>query len=330
MRRKRMSTAIRLFAVLAAAAAAAASTHAQAADSFPTRPVRWIVPVSPAGTTDIMSRLIGARLHELWSQQVIIDNRPGGAFVTGTDILAKASPDGHTIGMLLSPHAVNPFVMKKLPYDSVKDFQPITLVAIVPGLLTMHPGVPAKNLKDIIALAKAKPGSLNYGSPAPMTSGHLSMELLKLMTGIEITHIPYKGGAPAMAAVMAGESHMMISGPATVQANVKAGKLKAIAVTTAKRSPGMPDVPTFQESGVPGFDTYEWYGLFAPAGIPRSTLQKLNRDIGSVVRIPEVSARLNSMGCIPTTNSPQEFAAFVKSEMQKWGSLAKKVNLQPN
>jgi tripartite-type tricarboxylate transporter receptor subunit TctC len=318
-----------MFALIALAAAAA-SAHAQAGDSFPNRPVRWIVPVAPAGTTDIMSRLIGARLHELWGQQVIIDNRPGGAFVTGTDILAKASPDGYTVGMLLSPHAVNPFVMKKLPYDSVKDFQPITLVAIVPGLLTMYPGVPAKNLQDIIALAKAKPGSLNYGSPAPMTSGHLSMELLKLMMGIDITHIPYKGGAPAMAAVMAGESHMMISGPATVQANVKAGKLKAIAVTTAKRSPGMPDVPTFQESGVPGFDTYEWYGMFAPAGIPRSALQKLNRDISSVVHKPELSARLNSMGCIPTTNTPQEFAAFVKSEMQKWGSLARKVNLQPN
>jgi tripartite-type tricarboxylate transporter receptor subunit TctC len=316
--------------VLIALAAAAASAHAQAGDAFPNRPVRWIVPVAPAGTTDIMSRLIGARLHELWGQQVIIDNRPGGAFVTGTDILAKASPDGYTVGMLLSPHAVNPFVMKKLPYDSVKDFQPITLVAIVPGLLTMYPGVPAKNLQDIIALAKAKPGSLNYGSPAPMTSGHLSMELLKLMMGIDITHIPYKGGAPAMAAVMAGESHMMISGPATVQANVKAGKLKAIAVTTAKRSPGMPDVPTFQESGVPGFDTYEWYGMFAPAGIPRSALQKLNRDISAVVHKPELSARLNSMGCIPTTNTPQEFAAFVKSEMQKWGSLARKVNLQPN
>ena len=169
--------------------------------------------------------------------------------------------------MLLSPHAVNPFVMKKLPYDSVKDFQPITLVAIVPGLMTMHPGVPAKNLKDIIALAKAKPDRSTTARPRPMTSGHLSMELLNLMMGIKITHIPYKGGAPAMAAVMAGESHMMISGPATVQANVKAGKLKAIAVTTAKRSPGMPDVPTFQESGVPGFDTYEWYGMFAPAGI---------------------------------------------------------------
>jgi tripartite-type tricarboxylate transporter receptor subunit TctC len=266
----------------------------------------------------------------MWKQQVIIDNRPGGAFVTGTDILAKASPDGHTVGMLLSPHAVNPFVMKKLPYDSVKDFQPITLVAIVPGLLTMHPNVPAQNLKDIIALAKAKPGSLNYGSPAPMTSGHLSMELLKLMTGIEITHIPYKGGAPAMAAVISGESQMMISGPATVQPNIKAGKLKAIAVTTAKRSPGMPDVPTFQESGVPGFDTYEWYGVFGPAGIPAPVLEKLRRDIASVVHIPEVSARMNSMGCIPTTNTPQEFSAFVKSEMEKWGTLARKVNLQPN
>lgn len=325
-----MSAAHRFVLLLVMVAVAPATGWAQATASFPTRPVRWIVPVAPAGTTDIMSRLIGARLHDVWDQQVIIDNRPGGAFVTGTDILAKASPDGHTVGMLLSPHAVNPFVMKKLPYDSVKDFQPITLVAIVPGLLTMYPGVPAKNLKDIIALAKAKPGTLNYGSPAPMTSGHLSMELLNLMMGTKITHIPYKGGAPAMAAVMSGESHMMISGPATVQANVKAGKLKAIAVTTAKRSPGMPDVPTFQESGVPGFDTYEWYGMFAPAGIPQATLAKLNRDIASVVRIPEVSARLNSMGCIPTTNTPQEFAAFVKSEMEKWGNLAKKVNLQPN
>jgi tripartite-type tricarboxylate transporter receptor subunit TctC len=300
------------------------------AETFPARPVRWIVPVAPAGTTDILARLIGARLHEAWSQQVIIDNRPGGAFVTGTEVLAKSSPDGHTIAMLLSPHAVNPFVMKKLPYDSVKDFQPVTLVAIVPGLLTMHPGVPAKNLKDIIALAKAKPGSLNYGSPAPMTSGHLSMELLKLMLGLDITHVPYKGGAPAMAAVMGGESHMMISGPATVQANVKAGKLKAIAVTTAQRSPGMPDVPTFQESGVPGFDTYEWYGVFAPAGIPKTVLAKLNRDIAGAVKIAEVSARMNSMGCIPTTNTPEEFSAFVKSEMEKWGGLARKVNLQPN
>jgi tripartite-type tricarboxylate transporter receptor subunit TctC len=286
--------------------------------------------VAPPATTDILARLIGARLHEKWSQQVVIDNRPGGAFVTGTDILAKSAPDGHTIGMLLSPHAVNPFVMKELPYDSVKDFQPVTLVAIVPGLLTMHPGVPAKNLQDIIALAKAKPGALNYGSPAPMTSGHLSMELLKLMVGIDITHIPYKGGAPAMAAVMSGEAQMMISGPATVQANVKAGKLRAIAVTTAERSPGMPDVPTFQESGVAGFDTYEWYGVFAPAGVPKAALAKLQRDIAASVKIPELSARMNSLGCIPRTNTPQEFAAFVKSEMQKWGTLAKKVNLQPN
>jgi len=320
-------------AALALVALAVVSVNALAqsgAESFPSRPVRWIVPVAPAGTTDILSRLVGARVQEGWGQQVIVDNRPGGAFVTGTEILAKSSPDGYSVGMLLSPHAVNPFVMKKLPYDSVKDFQPVTLVAIVPGLLTMHPGVPAKNLKDIIALAKAKPGSLNYGSPAPMTSGHLSMELLKLQMGIDITHVPYKGGAPAMAAVMAGESQMMISGPATVQANVKAGKLKAIAVTTAQRSPGMPDVPTFQESGVPGFDTYEWYGVFAPAGVPKQVLAKLNRDIAAAVHIPEVSARMNALGCIPKTNSPQEFAAFVQSEMQKWGGLAKKVNLQPN
>jgi tripartite-type tricarboxylate transporter receptor subunit TctC len=302
---------------------------AGAAEQFPLRSVRWIVPVAPAGTTDILSRLIGARLHETWGQQVVVDNRPGGAFVTGTDILAKSSADGHTVGMLLSPHAVNPFVMKKLPYDSVKDFQPITLVAIVPGVMTMNPTVPAKNLKELIELAKAKPGALNYASPAPMTSGHLSMELLNLQMGIKITHVPYKGGAPAMAAVMAGESQMMISGPATVQANIKAGRLRAVAVTTAQRSPGLPDVPTFQESGVPGFDTYEWYGVFAPAGMPKAVLAKLNRDIAAVVNIPEVSARMNGMGCIPRTNTPDEFSAFVKSEMQKWGTLAKKVNLTP-
>jgi tripartite-type tricarboxylate transporter receptor subunit TctC len=299
------------------------------AEQVPARAVRWIVPVAPAGTTDILSRLVGMRLHEIWGQQVVIDNRPGGAFVTGTDILAKSSPDGYTIGMLLSPHAVNPFVMPKLPYDSVKDFQPVTLVAIVPGVMTMNPNVPAKNLKELIALAKAKPGALNYASPAPMTSGHLSMELLNLQMGIKITHVPYKGGAPAMAATMSGEAQMMISGPATVQANIKAGKLRAIAVTTAQRSPGLPDVPTFQESGVPGFDTYEWYGVFAPAGVPKPVLAKLHQDIAAVVNVPEVSARMNSMGCIPRTNTPAEFSAFVKSEMQKWGALAKKVNLQP-
>ena len=297
---------------------------------FPSRAVRWIVPVAPAGTTDILSRLIGMRLNEMWGQQVVIDNRPGGAFVTGTDLLAKSTADGYTVGMLLSPHAVNPFVMKKLPYDSVKDFQPVTLVAIVPGVMTMNPNVPARNLQELIALAKAKPGMLNYASPAPMTSGHLSMELLNLQMGLKITHVPYKGGAPAMAATIAGEAQMMISGPATVQSNIKAGKLRAIAVTTASRSPGLPDVPTFQESGVAGFDTYEWYGVFAPAGLPKAVLAKLNKDISLVVNIPEVSSRMNAMGCIPRTNTPQEFSAFVRSEMQKWGTLAKKVNLQPS
>ncbi len=325
-----MAIVYRLFVLAALTSALPVLAQAPGAgDSFPTRPVRWIVPVVPAGTTDILSRYIGARLHKAWGQQVVIDNRPGGAFVTGTDILAKSAPDGHTIAMLLSPHAVNPFVMKKLPYDSVKDFQPITLVAIVPGLMTMHPNLPAKNLQDIIALAKAKPGVLNYASPAPMTSGHLSMELLNLMLGIKITHVPYKGGAPAMAAVMAGESQMMISGPATVKGNIEAGKLRAVAVTTAQRSPGMPDVPTFQESGVPGFDTYEWYGLFAPAGVPKAVLAKLTRDIAAVVKTPEVSTWMNSIGCIPRTNTPAEFAAFVRSEMDKWGTLAKKVNLTP-
>lgn len=301
-----------------------------AAQEFPTRSARIIVPVAPAGTTDILARMIGAKLAERWGQQVVVDNRSGGAFVVGTEILARSTPDGHTMGMLLSPHAVNPFVMKKLPYDSIKDFQPITLVAIVPGVMTAHPGVPANNLKEIIALARAKPGTLSYGSPAPMTSGHLTMELLNVMTGANITHVPYKGGAPAMAAVMGGEVQFMISGPATVQPNIKAGRLKAIAVTTAQRSPGLPDVPTFQEAGIPGFDTYEWYGLFAPAGIPRSVLARLNADVHTVVKLPDIQERMLGMGCIPRVTTPDEFLAFVRSEMDKWGKLARQVNLQPS
>ena len=223
-----------------------------------------------------------------------------------------------------------PNMYRNMRFDTVRDLYPIVQVAESAPILAIHPSVPAKSVQELIALAKAQPGKITAAASGIGSTNHLTTEMFKSMAKIDLLIVPYKGGAPAMAAVIAGESQMMISGPATVQANIKAGKLKAIAVTTAKRSPGMPDVPTFQESGVPGFDTYEWYGMFAPAGIPKAALEKLNRDIAAVVKIPEVSARMNGMGCIPTTNTPQAFAAFVKSEMEKWGTLAKKVNLQPN
>jgi tripartite-type tricarboxylate transporter receptor subunit TctC len=314
-----------LLAVLAAIAAMPV-----AAQNYPARPIRWIVPVPAGSTTDIVSRIVGQKINEAWGQQVIIDNRPGGAFVIGSDIVAKAAPDGHTVGTLLTPHIVNPFVLKDLPYDTLRDFTPVTLMVIVPGVMTMNPGVPANTLKEVIALARAKPGSLNYGSPGPLTSGHLSMEMLKLTAGINITHVPYKGGVPAIADLIAGQIQFLISGPPGVLAHIKSGRLKAIATTAAKRSPGLPDTPTFAESGLAGFDTYEWYGVFAPGKLPKDVLAKLSHEVARIIKLPDVNDKLLAQGAIPVGNTSEEFAAFVKREMDVWGKVAQQVGLKPD
>jgi tripartite-type tricarboxylate transporter receptor subunit TctC len=225
---------------------------------------------------------------------------------------------------------VTPFVMKDLPYDSVKDFQPITQIVFVPGVMVANAAVPANNLKEVIALAKAKPGQLNFGSPGALTSGHLSMELLNLTAGIKIQHVPYKGGAPAIADLIGGSIQFVVLGPPTVMAHIKAGRLKAIATTAARRSPGLPDTPTFAESGLPGYDTYEWYGIFAPAKIPRPVLQKLNAEINRIIKLPDVNERFLQLGAIPHGNTVDEFTAFLDGERKKWGPVAQKVGLKPN
>jgi tripartite-type tricarboxylate transporter receptor subunit TctC len=310
--------------------ATALPPHFASAQQYPTRPIRWIVPVPPGATTDILSRLIGSKMSEAWGQQVVVDNRSGGAFVIGTEIVAKAAPDGHTIGIFLTPHVVNLFVLKNLPYDTVRDFQPVTLIAIVPGVMVTNPNVPVASIRDVIALAKAKPGQLNYGSPGAMTSGHLSMELLNLMAGVKILHVPYKGGAPAIVDLLGGQIQFVILGPPTVMAHLKAGRLKAVATTAVKRSPGLPDTPTFAESGLPGYDTYEWYGLFAPARIPRPVLAKLNGEVNRIIALPDVRERMLGLGAIPSGNSPEEFGAFVRREMERWGKVAQQVGLRPD
>ena len=298
------------------------------AQQYPTRPIRWIVPLPPGATADILTRVFAAKLAEAFGQQVVVDNRPGGVFTVGSEIVAKAPSDGYTIGTLLTPHVVNPFVLKNLPYNTERDFTPVTLMVIVPGVMTMYPGVGATTLKDVIALAKAKPDALNYGSPGPLTSGHLSMELLKLKAAVNITHIPYKGGAPAIIDLVGGRIQFLISGPPGVLPHIKAGRLKAIATTAAKRSPGLPDTPTFAESGMPGFDTYEWYGVFAPGKIPKPVLAKLSQEIGRIIKLPEISERLAIQGALPVGNTAEEFASFVKSEMDLWGKLAQKIGLK--
>ena len=313
--------------ISAAALAPIPTSHAQ---NFPTRPIRWIVPVPAGATTDIVTRLVAQKMGENWGQQVIVDNRAGGAMIIGTDTVAKATPDGYTVGTLLTPTIVNPFVLKNLPYDTLKDLTPVSLMVMVPGVMTMFPGVPANNLKEVIALAKAKPGALNYGSPGPLTSGHLSMEMLKITAGINMTHIPYKGGAPAIADLIAGQIQFLISGPPGVLPHINSKRLKAIATTAAKRSPGLPDTPTFAESGLPGFDTYEWYGVFAPGNMPKDVLNKLSREIARIVNLPEMSEKLSVQGAIPVGNTSAEFTTFVKKEMDTWGKVAQQVGLKPD
>lgn len=315
---------------LALGVAMFASVPALAGESqaYPSRPIRWIVPIPPGATADIITRFVAQKVSESWGQQVVVDNRPGGVFTVGSEIVAKAPADGHTVGTLLTPHIVNPFVTKNLPYNTERDFTPVSLMVIVPGVMTMYPGVGATTLKDVIALARAKPDALNYGSPGPLTSGHLSMELLKLKAGVNVTHIPYKGGAPAIIDLVGGRIQFLISGPPGVLPHIKAGRLKAIATTAAKRSPGLPDTPTFAESGMPGFDTYEWYGVFAPGKIPKPVLAKLSQEIGRIIKLPEISERLAIQGALPVGNTAEEFASFVKSEMDLWGKLAQKIGLK--
>jgi tripartite-type tricarboxylate transporter receptor subunit TctC len=322
-----MSRALAATVALIVGALAAPAAGAQ---QYPARPIRWIVPLPPGATADIITRLVAQKLGEALGQQVVVDNRPGGVFTVGSEIVAKAPSDGYTLGTLLTPHVVNPFVLKSLPYNTERDFTPVSLLVIVPGVMTMHPSVGPSNLKEVIALAKSKPGQLNYGSPGQLTSGHLSMEMLNLAAGIKITHIPYKGGAPAIIDLVGGRIQFLISGPPGVLPHIKSARLKAIAVTAAKRSPGLPDTPTFQESGLAGFDTYEWYGVFAPGNMPKAVLAKLSQEIGRIVRLPEMSDRLASQGALPIGNSHEEFAAFVKKEMATWGTLAQKIGLRPD
>jgi tripartite-type tricarboxylate transporter receptor subunit TctC len=310
------------------AAALLATAAIVAAENFPTKPIRLLVPYSPGGTTDMLGRILGQKFKETLGEQMIVDNRPGGFETIAADIVAKSSPDGYTLGLFLSPYAVNPFVLKKMPYDTVKDFSPVTLVVIVPGVMVINPGVNAKSLQELVALAKAKPGSLNYASPGPLTSGHLSMELLKSMAGIDIAHIPYKGSAPAMTDLIAGQIQIVITGPASTLANIAAGRVRPVATTGAQRSKSLPEIPTIAESGYPGYETYEWYGIFAPARTPKPIVDQLQREVAKIIQTPDMQKRMQALYLDPIGSSPEDFARFAQQEMQKMGSLVKKIGMQ--
>ncbi len=312
------------FALLTVAALAQLAPTAASAQAYPARPVKLVVPFPPGGSLDFTGRLIAQRLTEMWGQSVVVENKPGAGGNIGADLVAKSPPDGYTILLgALSTHAVNPNLYAKMPYDAVRDFAPITLLAITPNVLVVNAATPVSNVKEFIAWTKANPGKLAFGSGSNGSAGHLAGELYKVETGTDAVHIPFKGAAPATQALLAGDTQFMFDNLANAMAQVKAGKLKALAVTTAERSQLAPDLPTMAEAGLPGFDISTWYGLFAPAGTPRDIVAKWNADVAKILNTPDVRAKIMAQGAEPAPDTPEQFAQFISRELAKYAKIIK-------
>jgi len=306
------------------AAAILGAPTAVSAQGYPTRPVKLVVPFPPGGPLDITGRLIAQKLSDAWGQSVVVENKPGAGGNIGADLVAKSAPDGYTILMgALSTHAVNPSLYAKMPYDAVKDFAPITLLATTPNVLVVNPSLPVNSVQDLVAYAKANPGKLSFGSGSNGSAGHLAGELFKVDTGTDIVHIPYKGGAPATQALLAGDVQFMFDNLANATPQVKAGKLKALAVTTAERSRLAPELPTMAEAGLPGFDISTWFGLLAPAGTPKDVIAKWNTEVTKILNSPDMRERLTALGAEAAPTTPEQFAAFIQREIPKYARIVK-------
>ena len=302
---------------------------AAGAQTYPTKAVRLVVPFLAGGSTDIVGRTVAQKLSEMWGQQAFVDNRPGGGTTIGTDMVAKAAPDGYTLLVTPAPFTINPSLLAKLPYDTLNDFAPITLINTTPLVMVVNPGVPAKNVKELIALAKAKPGKLNFGSSGTGGSNHLAGELFDAMTGVKMVHIPYKGNAGALTDIVGGHLDVVYNGITSAVALVRGGKLRALAVTSLQRSAALPDVPTLDESGLKGFEAVAWNGLSAPAKTPREVIMKINADVIKIVNSPELKERLKADGSDPVGNSPEQNAVFLRNEIAKWAKVIKFANVKP-
>lgn len=310
------------------AAALSPTQAAVAAQDYPNRPIRIVVPQSPGASTDLTARLIALKLNEAFKQTVVVDNRPGAGTVSGTEIVARAAPDGYTLLVVASSITINPSLYQKLPYDPVRDFTPVTQLSKFPNLLAAHPSVAVKGLQDALALIKSKPGQLNYASAGTGTGTHMSMELLKQMTGIDIAHIPYKGGGPAVTAAIGGQTQFIIGTTIGLLPHVRSGKLRALAVTSAKRSAAAPEIPTFAESGVTGYDHEPWNGLFAAAKTPKPIIAMLNAEVARILQTPDVKKIFANEGADAVGNSPAEFAAIVRVEFEKWAKVIKTAGIK--
>jgi tripartite-type tricarboxylate transporter receptor subunit TctC len=289
------------------------------AQSYPAKPVRFVVPFPPGGTTDILARLVGQKLSESWGQQFVIDNRPGAGGNIGADIVAKATPDGYTILMgTPGTQAINQYVYKTMPYDTAKDFAPVSMVALVANVIAVSPNMPAKTLPDLIAMAKAKPGSIDFGTPGNGTTGHLSTELLKSMAGIDLVHVPYKGSAFVLQDLMADRLQMMLDNLPSALQHIQSGAIRALAVTTEKRWFALPDVPTVAEAGVPGYEAASWFCVVAPAKTPPEIVARLSGEIDRLLKTADMRQRFRDVGAEPVGGKPEQLGATIASEMIKW------------
>ena len=315
-------------ALLAALACIACAPGAARAQSFPTKPVRFIVPFAPGGQSDVVARTVGQKLAERWGQPVVIENKPGAATTIGADFVAKAAADGHTILLSPAPFVITQYAYPKLPYDSRRDFSPVTLLVTNPLVVTVNPArMPVKTMAEFVAMMKKDPGTLSYGTPGNGSLPHLAVELFRLQSGIDAIHVPYKGGGPAVLDLVGGQIAFMFASPLEVMPNVKAGKLNVLAVSSARRVSYWPDVPTLKEAGFPQYEAYAWFGVTAPAATPRDVVAKLNADIVAALKSPDVADRLIAQGADVAGSSIEEFARFLDAEHARWSAAVKAANV---
>jgi len=299
-----------------------------AAQNYPTRAIRVIVPFAPGGATDAVLRMLAPRLSENLGQQVVVDNRPGGASTIGMDIVAKSAPDGYTLGVANLSFGVNPSLLSKMPYNTEKDFAPVSLISIVPLVLSVHPSVPARSVKELVTLAKAKPGSLNFSSSGNASATQMATELFKYMTGVDMVHVPYTGGGPALIAVLSGEVTVYFGGIPALLPHFKTGRLVGLGVTTAQRDPAIPEIPTIAEAGVPGYESREWQGIVVPTGTPGAVIKRLHQEFVKALAAPELKERFANVGAHAVGSTPEEFAAHIKKEIATMGRVVKEAGIR--
>jgi tripartite-type tricarboxylate transporter receptor subunit TctC len=293
------------------------------AQQWPTKPIRYIVPFPPAGATDITARIVAEKLGPALGQPVIVENKPGAAGNVGTELVAKSPPDGYTILQVTVAQSISETLYSKLGYSLLRDLQPVAAVARVPNVMVVNPSVPARTVQEFIALAKANPGKINFASSGSGTSIHMSGEMFKMLTGVDIVHVPYKGSGPALTDLLGGQVSVMFDNLPPSMPHIKSGKLRALAITTTTRYPGLPDLPTMVEAGVPGYDSAAWFGIMAPTGTPREVVTRINAEVNKILALPDVRERFDQQGAIPSPGTPAEFGAFIKREIDKWAKVVK-------